>query len=263
VLHNFSVAQIRVKMDLVPGLVTHAWFVPTRTGTFDLLCEELCGIGHYAMRGRMVVDEEPAFRSWLAAQPTYAQLLARPAPDAAAGRTLYATCAACHGANGEGNAELNAPKLAGQGTWYLKRQLANFKQGARGTHDKDAFGKMMAPMTAVLPDEAAIDAVSAYIRSLPDRPATPTVKGDAGRGKQRFATCGACHGADGNGIQAMNAPRLKGMSDWYMVTQLRNFREGIRGGHAQDMHGSQMHLIAAMLADDRAVADIVAYINAL
>jgi cytochrome c oxidase subunit 2 len=51
VLHNFSVAQIRVKMDLVPGLVTHMWFTPTRAGTYDLLCEELCGIAHFAMRG--------------------------------------------------------------------------------------------------------------------------------------------------------------------------------------------------------------------
>ncbi len=58
VLHNFSIAQIRVKMDLVPGLVTHIWFTPTRTGEFDLLCEELCGIAHFAMRGKVVVEEE-------------------------------------------------------------------------------------------------------------------------------------------------------------------------------------------------------------
>ena len=129
VLHNFSVAQIRVKMDLVPGLVTHIWFTPTRTGAFDLLCEELCGIGHFAMRGRMVVDEEAAFRAWLDAQPTYAQWLARPSADAAGRQAaLYAACAACHGAQGEGNPALNAPKLTGQGAWYLQRQLRHFKQ---------------------------------------------------------------------------------------------------------------------------------------
>ena len=98
VLHNFSVAQMRVKMDLVPGLVTYFWFTPTRTGTFDLLCEELCGIGHFAMRGRLVVDEAAAFQAWLHRQPTFAQLQARPAGDVVAGKALYAVCAACHGA---------------------------------------------------------------------------------------------------------------------------------------------------------------------
>ena len=90
VLHNFSVAQMRVKMDLVPGLVTYIWFTPTRTGSFDLLCEELCGIGHFAMRGRLVVDEPAAFQAWLDRQPTYAQVHARPVGDAVAGKASYA-----------------------------------------------------------------------------------------------------------------------------------------------------------------------------
>ena len=51
VLHNFTVTQFRVKMDLVPGLVSYLWLTPTRTGEFEVLCEELCGIGHFAMRG--------------------------------------------------------------------------------------------------------------------------------------------------------------------------------------------------------------------
>jgi cytochrome c oxidase subunit II len=263
VLHNFSIAQIRVKMDLVPGLVTHVWFTPTRTGTFDLLCEELCGIGHFAMRGRVVVDEEPAFNDWLNGQPTFAQLRARPVADSVAGKALYETCAACHGVQAEGNVALNAPKLAGQGAWYVKRQLAHFKRGARGTHDKDTFGKVMAPMAALLADDTAIANVAAYVATLPDQPAPPTVKGNAKNGQQRYATCGACHGRDGRGIEATNAPRLKGMSDWYMVLQLRNFRDGIRGSHPQDLHGSQMALLAAMLADDQQINDLVAYLNAL
>jgi cytochrome c oxidase subunit 2 len=109
VLHNFSVAQIRVKMDLVPGLVTYAWFTPTRTGTFDLLCEELCGIAHFAMRGRLVVDEPEKFEAWLARYPTFAQTSARTGGNPAAGQALYTVCAACHGAQGEGNAAMNAP----------------------------------------------------------------------------------------------------------------------------------------------------------
>ena len=261
VLHNFSIAQIRVKMDLVPGLVTHAWFTPTRTGNFDLLCEELCGVGHFVMRGRMVIEEETAFRTWFDRQPTFAQWQARPKADPAAGEALYATCGACHGAQGEGNPQLNAPKLAGQGTWYLSRQLMQFKQGARGAHSNDVFGKVMAPMAATLADDAAVANVAAYIGTLPDKPAPVTVKGNPDIGRQRYVTCGTCHGPDGRGIRATNAPRLRGMSDWYMVTQLKNFRAGVRGSHPQDLHGSQMALMAAILNDDRAINDVVAYIN--
>ena len=76
VLHDFYVPQFRAKMDMVPGAVTYFWFIPTRTGTFDILCFELCGVGHYAMRGTVVVEEESAFQAWLQEQPTFAQSLA-------------------------------------------------------------------------------------------------------------------------------------------------------------------------------------------
>jgi cytochrome c oxidase subunit 2 len=263
VLHNFSVAQIRVKMDLVPGLVTYAWFTPTRTGTFDLLCEELCGIAHFAMRGRMVIEEPDAFAAWLARHPTFAQTSTRTAGDPRAGQARYAVCAACHGPKGEGNAAMNAPKLSGQGDWYLKRQLVNYKQGARGTHEKDTYGKMMAPMAATLPDETAIEDVVAYIMTLPDTRAAGKVRGDAKNGRQRYTTCAACHGSDGRGIALMNAPRLKGMNDWYLVTQLKNFRDGIRGAHPQDFYGYQMSLLAAMLTDDQTISDLAAYISSI
>ena len=262
VLHDFSVPQFRVKMDLVPGLVTYVWFTPTRTGEFDLLCLELCGLAHYTMRGRVIVEEERAFQAWLSSYPTFAQS-SQPAGDAAAGKPLYTVCAACHGSQAEGNPALNAPKLSGQGDWYLKRQLKHFKNGARGTHDKDVYGKQMAPMAATLADDAAMDNVVAYIKTLQDIPAPPTVNAQTIKGQTLYATCAACHGADGRGVQAMNAPRLAGMSDWYLVTQLKNFKQGIRGAHPKDMYGPQMVSMAAILADDRATSDLVAYINTL
>jgi cytochrome c oxidase subunit 2 len=170
-------------------------------------------------------------------------------------------CAACHGASGEGNLAMNAPKLGGQGAWYLERQLRQFKQGARGTHDKDVYGKLMAPMAATLPDDAAIANVVAYIATLPDTRAAATVQGNADAGRRSYATCAACHGADGRGNSATNAPRLQGMSDWYMARQLANFRDGVRGTHPQDINGAQMALVAGMLADDAAVRDVIAYLN--
>jgi cytochrome c oxidase subunit 2 len=208
-----------------------------------------------------VVDEPGAFQAWVESQPTFSQNRDRPTGNVAAGRALYATCAACHGATGEGNIALNAPKLSGQGAWYLERQLKLFKQGARGTHEKDVFGKMMAPMAATLADDTAIANVAAYIASLPDAPAATTIKGDVEVGRRSYVTCAACHGADGRGIAATNAPRLQGISDWYMARQLTNFRNGVRGAHPQDVHGAQMALIAGMLNDDAAVGNVLAYIN--
>jgi cytochrome c oxidase subunit II len=64
-------------MDMVPGMVTYFWFTPTRPGTFDVLCFELCGVGHYAMRAKVVVEEESAYQAWLGGQPTFTQSLAR------------------------------------------------------------------------------------------------------------------------------------------------------------------------------------------
>ena len=263
VLHNFTVTEFRVKMDLVPGMITYLWFAPTRIGEYDLLCEEFCGVGHFAMRGRVIIEEESDYQAWLSSRPTFAETIARTPGNVVAGGQSYAVCASCHGLQGEGKSVLNAPKLSGQGGWYLKRQLQYFKTGARGTHENDIYGKQMASMAMTLADDAAIDDVVAYIQTLPDTPAETTVTGDPVQGKSLYQTCSVCHGADGRGRQALNAPRAKGMSDWYMVTQLKNFKQEIRGAHRKDMYGHQMTMITASLADDQAINDLVAYINTL
>ncbi len=88
------------------------------------------------------------------------------AGDKVKGKTLFVTCVACHGANGEGNKALNAPKLAGQQDWYLIRQLKNFKDGIRGANPKDIYGAQMRPMAMTLPNDTAIEDVVAYITTL-------------------------------------------------------------------------------------------------
>lgn len=72
-IHDFYVPEFRAKMDIVPGMVTYFWFTPTRPGTFAAICAELCGTGHYAMRGVVVVDEQSAYQAWLQEQPTFQQ----------------------------------------------------------------------------------------------------------------------------------------------------------------------------------------------
>ena len=66
-----------------------------------------------------------------------------PIKSLSAGKAAYQTCSMCHGNDGEGNAALNAPALAGQEAWYLKRQLQKFKDGVRGTHPDDVYGMQM------------------------------------------------------------------------------------------------------------------------
>ncbi|HJT12171.1 MAG TPA: DUF2189 domain-containing protein [Dongiaceae bacterium] len=83
VLHDFYVPEFRAKMDMIPGMVTYFWFTPTRTGTFDVLCAELCGSGHAYMRGRVVVEEETEYQAWLGQQRTFAQSMPLPKKQAA------------------------------------------------------------------------------------------------------------------------------------------------------------------------------------
>lgn len=261
--HQFAVPQFRVKMDMVPGMVTYFWLTPTRLGEFDVLCEQLCGLAHYIMRGRVVVQRQSDFDQWLASQPTFGQAQAEISGDAAAGQVLYATCSTCHGARAEGNRDLNAPKLSGQAAWYLVRQLQQFKGGLRGVHEDDTFGKQMVSFASALPDDAAIRNVVAYISSLPDVRPTPTVFGNPDEGQKRFATCAACHGNRGQGIWSTRAPRLANQSDWYVVRQLKHFRDGVRGSHRENFDGAQMAAIAKVLRDDRTINDLVDYMHTL
>ena len=88
------------------------------------------------------------------------------AGDPERGKSLYATCGACHGQQAEGMQALNAPALSGLEPWYIVRQLKNFKNGIRGTNPKDTYGMQMAPMAQILPDEQAMEDVAAYIQTL-------------------------------------------------------------------------------------------------
>lgn len=90
-----------------------------------------------------------------------------------------------------------------------------------------------------------------------------TVKADIQKGKQLFATCAACHGNAGEGIQAMNAPNLAAQDAWNLHRQLTNFKAGIRGTHTQDTLGAQMAAMAKTLENEQAIADVVAYIKTL
>ncbi|WNC66785.1 cytochrome c oxidase subunit II [Thalassotalea nanhaiensis] len=263
VLHNFAIPQFRVKMDLVPGITSYFWFTPTKLGTFDVLCQELCGIAHYLMRGKVVVQTEADFNLWLSKFPTFAESLQLPKGDVIAGKQFYQACAACHGTDGQGNKAMNAPKLAGLSSWYSKRQLEYFKHNIRGSSAEDTYGVQMAAMTATLPDDKAITDVSAYIQSLPIAQQIQHSTADINKGAILYRNCGFCHGNKGQGNYALNAPRLAGQHDWYLKRQLLNFKNDIRGKHTDDLYGKQMVLMSRLLQNDEAIDQVIAYINQL
>lgn len=65
VIHSFFLPHLRVKQDAVPGMTPEVQFVPTREGTFEIACTELCGLGHYRMQGVLRVMSDADFRQWL------------------------------------------------------------------------------------------------------------------------------------------------------------------------------------------------------
>ena len=185
------------------------------------------------------------------------------AQDLAAGEAAFQVCKTCHGQNGEGQQALNAPQLAGLPTWYLERQLNNYKSGIRGADPKDVYGAQMRPMSMTLANEQAVKNVSAYIASLPVTQPANTVGGDVAKGQAAYRVCATCHGQNAEGNAALNAPRLSALNDWYMVRQLQNYKSGIRGKHPQDTYGKQMAPMSMTLANDQAIKDVVSYIITL
>jgi len=179
------------------------------------------------------------------------------------GKTSFAVCVSCHGADGAGNKALNAPRISGQQEWYVARQIANFKTGIRGSHAEDIYGQQMRPMAMILANEQAVADVSAYLSTLKSAPAASTVKGDVAAGKTAYGICASCHGANGEGNKALNAPAIAGQHDWYIVRQLQNFKKKIRGSDAGDTYGQQMSPMAMILADDAAINNVAAYISTL
>ncbi len=174
-----------------------------------------------------------------------------------------ASCSVCHGPQGEGNAVLGAPRIGGMAEWYLSRQLHHFRQGIRGATDEDAYGTQMRAMALALDDLEEADELARYLSMLAPPEAPKIISGDVKRGKQVYGVCTACHGADGRGSKTLNAPALQGQYDWYLVRQLNNYRNGLRGTNQEDTYGMQMAPIAKTLTDEQDIKDVVAYINTL
>ena len=172
-------------------------------------------------------------------------------------------CLLCHGANANGNYGIRAPKLSGMEPWYLARQLENFAAGTRGLAAEDGSGHEMGPVGLRLKEEGTLDAAVQFIGKLESKRPAPTVSGDVAHGRELYKNCVSCHGAKGEGNASLNSPALAARSDWYLVTQLSNFQKGLRGVDERDTYGAQMRAIVVTLPDEKAITDVVAYINTL
>jgi cytochrome c553 len=159
-----------------------------------------------------------------------------------------------------------APAIGGMPLWYLEGQLTKFREGGRGTHFDDIPGMRMRPMALSLRSEHGDDLkdVAAYVASLPVQKPEPTLTGgDAARGAAHFAVCQACHGAQGEGVQATNGPPLANQDDWYLLSSLQRFKAGVRGSNPADANGAVMRGMAAILQDEQAMKDVIAHIVSL
>jgi len=65
VIHNFDLPHMRIAADAIPGSRIPMWFKPIKTGTYEVVCGQLCGLGHYGMKGTLVVDSPADYQQWL------------------------------------------------------------------------------------------------------------------------------------------------------------------------------------------------------
>ena len=169
-------------------------------------------------------------------------------------------CAACHGVDGRGKQGMGAPAINGLPSWYVERQVRHFRAGIRGDHKSDAEGQAMVAAVAGI-STADISALINFMQQLPDNPPVGTLKGDLARGHDYHNNlCSACHGSDGGGNEALQAPPLNTLNDWYLVAQYEKFRSGIRGAHTQDLYGAQMVRFAPAV-EAEVIPDIAYFIT--
>ena len=179
------------------------------------------------------------------------------------GQEVFQTCVPCHNADGSGNPTVGAPNIAGMKEWYVERELEKFRAGVRGMHFNDVEGMRMRPMALSLTSEDDVKAVAHYVETLPPIRHTSSIPGDPKAGEALYATCGSCHGDNGAGNQDLGGPRLAGVDDWYLATELRKFRSGVRGTSPKDREGRLMRPMARALPDEDAIRNVVAYAETL
>jgi cytochrome c oxidase subunit II len=82
VIHSFGLYEMRVKQDAIPGMTIPVWFIPNRVGAYEITCSQLCGLGHFRMRGFVTVQSAAEYQKWIADQEKELQPAATATPTA-------------------------------------------------------------------------------------------------------------------------------------------------------------------------------------
>ncbi|MEW5838910.1 MAG: c-type cytochrome [Pseudomonadota bacterium] len=219
-------AEHEVKVDPMAKVVTGVGALVLLVAVIYLLVALVGTIDKNTTRGPVMTEAPVAAAPAASAPAAAAPASAGGAGDVAAGKAAYATCAACHGANGEGGGMF--PKLAGLSADKAAALLKKYRAG----ETVGANTAMMAPNAKALSDTNITD-LAAFIASLgggaaaaaPAPAATASsVKGDAEAGKAKYATCAACHGANGEGAGMF--PKLAGTPADKIADLLKKYRAG-------------------------------------
>lgn len=276
VLHNFYIPQLRAKMDMVPGMVSHFWFTPTRPGRFEILCAEFCGVGHYNMRGRLQVEAPEDFARWLGAQPTFATLQSTQQgrvtdPQVERGRELAQRhgCVACHSL--DGSQSLGPGWLGLYGSTEILSDGSEVKVDDAYLRESilDPAARVVqgfAPvMTAYDLDDDSLDALLALIRSLGESTATDT-QVESGRQLAQTLGCLACHSFDGSAAVGPGWQGLLGRTEVLadgseVVVDEAYLRRSILEPNAQIVSGYSPMMPAYDL-DETQLKALVAFIGA-
>ena len=177
--------------------------------------------------------------------------------DAEKGKALSASCAACHGADGN-SSNPEWPKLAGQGESYLIKQLTEYRNGKR----KNA---VMNGMAAGIKSDEDVMHIAAYYASVEAKPGQAKNKDIVVEGESIYrggiveagvAACSACHGPTGSGNPAAKFPKVSGQHAKYSLTQLQYFKSGERNNDmgkmmrnlAKKMSTAQMEAVSEYMA---------------
>ncbi|MCG7896600.1 MAG: cytochrome c4 [Candidatus Thiodiazotropha taylori] len=184
--------------------------------------------------------------------------LAQAAGNAEEGKNKSATCAGCHGA--EGNSPLNPiwPKIAGQHPAYIEKQIKDFKANKRSD-------PMMTPMAMPLSDQDIADLAAYYSSQTVKTGVAAADKVEAGERLYRagnadtgVAACMACHGPSGAGNPQANFPAIAGQHAAYVEKALKDFRAGNRTNDASKM----MQGVVERMTDAE-IAEVAQYIQGL
>jgi cytochrome c553 len=178
-----------------------------------------------------------------------------------AGAALFQNvCAACHGGKGQGSEPLKAPSIAGRPAWYVLRQLESFRAGFRGANATEPQATIMGAVAKTL-NPSHLDSVAAFVESLAVVVPPAPSNSNPVRGKELFEErCMECHRYNATGEIVFGSPPLTGLPDWYLLAQLRKYKNGQRGAVPGDAFGAKMVLSSKFIDSEETLQSVVAYI---